>query len=114
MHLSQGVWITDQEPRYGAQWLKTLLRSTSPGIRPRRWFNMSHVERRKVVEQFRLEKRGLFGVEDLGPCMALLSDIGIDAVDFQDDKHGNAGTEHPEGNVHSGAEVRRRKKGDTI
>eukprot|EP00959_Pyramimonas_sp_CCMP1952_P126009 2634907-Pyramimonas_sp.AAC.1 len=42
------VWVTDPDARYGAQWLKKVPRSTSPGIRPWRWFNMSHAERRKA------------------------------------------------------------------
>eukprot|EP00959_Pyramimonas_sp_CCMP1952_P070555 1473701-Pyramimonas_sp.AAC.1 len=70
---------------------------------------MSHAERRKAVGQFRFEKNGFFGVEDPGPCIALLRDIGIDAVDLQNAQHGNEGTEHPEGNVHSGAGTRREK-----
>eukprot|EP00959_Pyramimonas_sp_CCMP1952_P144993 3035680-Pyramimonas_sp.AAC.1 len=75
---------------------------------------MGHAERRKAVEQLRFEKGGFFGVEDPGPCIALLREIGIDAVDFQDAQHFNEGTGHPEGNVHLGAEIRRRKRGDTI
>eukprot|EP00959_Pyramimonas_sp_CCMP1952_P252239 5270329-Pyramimonas_sp.AAC.1 len=71
---------------------------------------MGHAERRKAVEQFRLEKRGFFGVVDPGPCVAPLRDFGIDAVDLQNAQRGNRGTEHPEGDARSGAEARRRKK----
>eukprot|EP00959_Pyramimonas_sp_CCMP1952_P144122 3017136-Pyramimonas_sp.AAC.1 len=62
---------------------------------------MSHVERRKAVEQFRLERRGFFGIVDPGPCIGPPRDTGIDKVDLRNAQHGNAGTEHPEGNVHS-------------
>eukprot|EP00959_Pyramimonas_sp_CCMP1952_P228080 4769246-Pyramimonas_sp.AAC.1 len=75
---------------------------------------MSHAERRKAAEQFRLEKRRFFGVVDPGICIVFFRDIGIDAVDLQNAQRGNAGTEHPQGNVHSGAEARRRKEGDAI
>eukprot|EP00959_Pyramimonas_sp_CCMP1952_P169176 3534345-Pyramimonas_sp.AAC.1 len=75
---------------------------------------MSHAERRKAVEKFRLEKRGFFGVEDPRPCIAFLRDAGIDAVVLQNAQHGDEGTGHPEGNVHSDAETRRGKKGYTI
>eukprot|EP00959_Pyramimonas_sp_CCMP1952_P362771 7596936-Pyramimonas_sp.AAC.1 len=51
------VWVTDPDPRYGAQWLEKLPSSAHPGRRPNRRFNMSHAERRRAVEQFRLEKR---------------------------------------------------------
>eukprot|EP00959_Pyramimonas_sp_CCMP1952_P010131 211737-Pyramimonas_sp.AAC.1 len=46
-------------------------------------------------------KEVFFGIVDPGPCIALLRDIGIDAVDLQSAQRGNADTEHPEGNVHS-------------
>ena len=54
--------------------------STNPGIHPSRWFNMNQTERRKAVEQYKAEKRGFFGIEDPGPCLALLRDIGLDPV----------------------------------
>eukprot|EP00959_Pyramimonas_sp_CCMP1952_P275232 5753236-Pyramimonas_sp.AAC.1 len=73
---------------------------------------MSHVERRKAVGQFRLEKRGFFGIVDPGPCFTLLRDIGIDAVDLQNAQGKEALDEPSEGHVHPGAETRRRKKGD--
>eukprot|EP00959_Pyramimonas_sp_CCMP1952_P181352 3791861-Pyramimonas_sp.AAC.1 len=44
---------------------------------------MGHAERIKAVVQFRLEKKGFFGVVDPGLCIALFRDIGIDAVDLQ-------------------------------
>eukprot|EP00959_Pyramimonas_sp_CCMP1952_P409033 8571994-Pyramimonas_sp.AAC.1 len=73
------VWVTGPDPRYGAQWLKRLFSSTNPGTHPSRWFNVGHAEQRKAVEQFRLEKRGFFGIVDPGPCVAPLRDIGVDA-----------------------------------
>ena len=38
---------------------------------------MNKHDRAKAVEQFKLEKRGFFGIEDPGPCIALLRDIGL-------------------------------------
>eukprot|EP00959_Pyramimonas_sp_CCMP1952_P341099 7145429-Pyramimonas_sp.AAC.1 len=56
----------------------------------------------KQWSNFDSRREVFFWVEDPGPRIALLRDIGIDAVDFQDAHHGNEGIEHPEGNVHPG------------
>eukprot|EP00959_Pyramimonas_sp_CCMP1952_P202992 4245199-Pyramimonas_sp.AAC.1 len=42
---------------------------------------MNQAQRRQAVEQSRAEKRGFFGIEDPGPCLALLRDIGLDVDD---------------------------------
>eukprot|EP00959_Pyramimonas_sp_CCMP1952_P002450 50653-Pyramimonas_sp.AAC.1 len=72
---------------------------------------MSQAERRKAVEQFRLEKRGFFGIEDPGPCVALLRDIGIGAVEFQEAKRDTDGHDPPDSNLHLGADIRRKERG---
>eukprot|EP00959_Pyramimonas_sp_CCMP1952_P337445 7066536-Pyramimonas_sp.AAC.1 len=38
-------------------------------------------QRRQAVEQYKAEERGFFGIEDPGPCVALLRDIGLDVDD---------------------------------
>eukprot|EP00959_Pyramimonas_sp_CCMP1952_P226489 4735545-Pyramimonas_sp.AAC.1 len=82
-----------------------------PWDSPLRWFNMSHAEQRKAVEQFRFEKRGFLGTEDPGPCIALLRDVGIDPVEFQEDVQLPKGPRPPDSNLHTGADIRREKKG---
>eukprot|EP00959_Pyramimonas_sp_CCMP1952_P263248 5504919-Pyramimonas_sp.AAC.1 len=58
-------------------------------------------------------RRGFFGFEDPGPCVALLRDIGIDPVELHE------GAQEPEGptlldsNLRPGAGFRRQKKGET-
>eukprot|EP00959_Pyramimonas_sp_CCMP1952_P338110 7080647-Pyramimonas_sp.AAC.1 len=107
------VWITEPDPLHGARWLQQLPNSTNPGIHPSRWFNMGHDERRKAVEQFRLEKRDFFGIEDPGPCVALLRNMGIDPVECREDIEGPEVPELPDGNLHPGADVRRQRNGET-
>eukprot|EP00959_Pyramimonas_sp_CCMP1952_P161917 3385456-Pyramimonas_sp.AAC.1 len=108
------VWVTDPNPLHGAQWLKKLPNSISPGIYPSRWFNVSHAERRKAVEQFRLEKRSFFGIEDPGPCIALFRDIGIDPATFQEEAQGLEEPRLSDSTLHPGADIRQQKKGETI
>eukprot|EP00959_Pyramimonas_sp_CCMP1952_P341976 7163847-Pyramimonas_sp.AAC.1 len=70
------VWVTDPDPKRGAQWLKKLLDSTNPGIHPGRWFNVNQAQRRQAVEQCKAEKRGIFAIDDPGLCLGLLRDMG--------------------------------------
>eukprot|EP00959_Pyramimonas_sp_CCMP1952_P404007 8465689-Pyramimonas_sp.AAC.1 len=42
---------------------------------------MAQAQRRQAVEQCKAEKRGCFGIEDPGPCLGLLRDIGLDVDD---------------------------------
>eukprot|EP00959_Pyramimonas_sp_CCMP1952_P074205 1550703-Pyramimonas_sp.AAC.1 len=51
------IWVTDPNPKYGAQWLKKLPESTNPGVHPGRWFNMNQAQRRQAYEQYKAEKK---------------------------------------------------------
>eukprot|EP00959_Pyramimonas_sp_CCMP1952_P336285 7041694-Pyramimonas_sp.AAC.1 len=42
---------------------------------------MNQAQRRQAVEQYKAEKRGSFGIEDPGPCLGLLRDVGLDVGD---------------------------------
>eukprot|EP00959_Pyramimonas_sp_CCMP1952_P450177 9426288-Pyramimonas_sp.AAC.1 len=42
---------------------------------------MNQAQRRQAVEQYMAEKRRFFGIEDPGPCLGLLRDIGLDVDD---------------------------------
>eukprot|EP00959_Pyramimonas_sp_CCMP1952_P271400 5673661-Pyramimonas_sp.AAC.1 len=75
------VWVAHPDPEHCAQWLKKLPESTNPGIHPGRWFNMNQAQRRQAVEQYKAEKRSFFAIEDPGPCLGPLRDIGLDVDD---------------------------------
>eukprot|EP00959_Pyramimonas_sp_CCMP1952_P307184 6429383-Pyramimonas_sp.AAC.1 len=42
---------------------------------------MNQAQRRQAVEQYMAENRGFSGIEDLGPCLGLLRDTGLDVDD---------------------------------
>eukprot|EP00959_Pyramimonas_sp_CCMP1952_P005018 105399-Pyramimonas_sp.AAC.1 len=73
---------------------------------------MSHAGRRKAAEEFRMEKRGFICIVDPGPCLALLREIGIDAVGLHNARGRQTNGDSPEGNVHSGIEMGQRKRGE--
>eukprot|EP00959_Pyramimonas_sp_CCMP1952_P352203 7379601-Pyramimonas_sp.AAC.1 len=75
------VWVTDPDPKCGAQWLKKLPESTNPGIHPGRCFNVNQAQRRQAVDQYKAEERGFFGIDDPGPCLPPLRHIGLDVED---------------------------------
>ena len=51
--------------------------SDNAGVHPRVWFNLSAAGKRTIVEAFKAEKKGFFGIENRGRRSTLLRDIGI-------------------------------------